>query len=158
MPASFCQLSLGLASVVFGERTRLKITATLGGCEVVQTFSYSKCQDSVTNLRRCSPLDVRNHDPSMTSDGRCMSRARQLPAVLSDFKPIQRQRTFSLTFFLISFSGHMITCHTGELSQSMNTLACTVKQKELLLCAQLITGSSESIEEVQGGKHRYYYC
>lgn len=94
----------------------------------------------------------------MTSDGRYMSRAHQLQAILSDFKPIQRHRIFSLTFFLISSSERMITCHTGELSQSMNTLACTVKQKELLLCAQLITGSSESIEEVQGGKHGYYYC
>lgn len=86
-----------------------------------------------------------------------MSRARQLQTVLSDFKPIQRHRIFLLTFFLISSSERMITCHTGELSQSMNTLARTVEQKELLLCAHLITGSSESIVEVQGGKHGYNY-
>lgn len=99
---------------------------------------------------------MRNHDPSITSDGRYMSRAHQLQAVLSDFKPIQRHRIFSLTFFLISPSKCMITCHTGELSQLMNTVACTVEQKELLF-AHLITGSSESIVEFQGGKHGYNY-
>lgn len=92
--------------------------------------------------------------PQMEDTCEGHTNCKQFFLTLSQYK----DRIFSLTFFLISSSERMITCHTGELSQSMNTLACTVKQKKLLLCAQLITGSSESIEEVQGGKHGYYYC
>jgi hypothetical protein len=68
-----------------------------------------------------------------------MSRSPLHPEVLSNFKPLQSLGTFPLTFLLICSSEHIITCHTGELSQLMDTLECTVKQQEFLLCTHLIT-------------------